>query len=170
MAPGGVEITAPGGAGLFYGLQSLRQLLDAARPGRAVAIRAVTITDAPRFSWRGLHLDVGRHFFPVEFVKRYIDLMARYKLNTFHWHLTEDQGWRIEIRKYPRLTGVGSCRRETMLEKHFDPYVGDGERYCGFYTQDEIRDVVAYAKSRYVTIVPEIEMPGHSKAALAASA
>lgn len=166
----GVEVTAGAGAGLFHGLQSLRQLMEAATPasGGPVAIPAVTIVDAPRFTWRGLHLDVGRHFFPVEFVKRYIDLMARYKLNTFHWHLTEDQGWRIEILKYPRLTSVGSCRRETMVEKKFDPYVGDSTRYCGFYTQAEIRDVVAYARSRYVTVVPEIEMPGHSKAALAA--
>lgn len=161
----GVDLSAPAGAGLFYGLQSLRQMLESSE-GRPVP--AVTIEDAPRFAWRGLHLDVGRHFFPVDFVKRYIDLMARYKLNTFHWHLTEDQGWRIEILKYPRLTSVGACRRETMVEKHFDPYRGDGTPYCGFYTQAEIRDVVEYARARYVTVVPEIEMPGHSKAALAA--
>jgi len=173
IAPEGVEITATEGAGLFYGLQTLSQLLEdnagvtsGSRP--AQAIPGITIVDRPRFPYRGLHLDVGRHFEPVAFVKKYIDLMARYKLNRFHWHLTEDQGWRIEIRKYPRLTTVGSCRTETMVEKNFNPYVGDGVRYCGFYTQDEIRDVVAYAAARYVTIVPEIEMPGHSKAALAA--
>jgi hexosaminidase len=165
VASAGVEITAPAGAGLFYGLQTLRQLLDAASPA---GVASVDITDAPRFSYRGLHLDVGRHFSSPEFVKRYIDLMARYKLNTFHWHLTEDQGWRIEIRKYPRLTEIGGCRRETMVEKRFSPYVGDGIRYCGFYTQDQIRDVVEYARTRYVTIIPEIEMPGHAKAALAA--
>ncbi len=167
----GVEITAPRGAGIFYGLQTLRQLIAAAPAppgGVPVAVSGVVIDDAPRFQWRGLHLDVGRHFFNVTFVKRYIDLMARYKLNRFHWHLTDDQGWRIEIRKYPRLTEVGGCRKETMVGKHFDPYVGDSTRYCGFYTQDEIRDVVAYAAARYVTVVPEIEMPGHSKAALAA--
>ncbi len=176
VAREGIEINASSGAGLFYGLQSLRQLLDDATAGcagsrcphPAARIPAITIVDTPRFPYRGLHLDVGRHFQPVAFVKKYIDLMARYKLNRFHWHLTEDQGWRIEIRKYPRLTSVGACRKETMLEKNFQPYVGDGLPHCGFYTQDEIRDVVRYAAERYVTIVPEIEMPGHAKAALAA--
>ena len=171
VAPEGIEITSSTGAGLFYGLQSLRQLLESAsvrRPPSDVRLPALTIVDAPRFHWRGLHLDVARHFEPVAFVKRYIDLMSRYKLNTFHWHLTDDQGWRIEIRKYPRLTSVGGCRKETMVERNFNPYVGDGIRHCGFYTQDEIRDVVKYAAERYVTVVPEIEMPGHAKAALAA--
>ena len=165
-----VTITSPTYAGLFYGLQSLRQLLHA-NPADANSewwIPAVDIEDQPRFAYRGMHLDVGRHFFPVEFIKRYIDLMAMYKLNTFHWHLTEDQGWRIEILKYPRLTEVGSCRDETILEKNFDPYVGDGIRYCGFYTQDEVREIVTYAASRYITVIPEIELPGHSVAALAA--
>ncbi len=110
----------------------------------------------------------GRHFQPVQFVKRYVDLMSRYKLNTFHWHLTEDQGWRMPITKYPRLTEVGSCRDETMVEKRFTPYVGDGMPHCGSYTRDEIREVVAYAAARHVTVVPEIEMPGHSVAALVA--
>lgn len=156
-------------AGLFYGLQTLAQMLPASGPaGGPVRIPAVDITDAPRFPWRGMHLDVGRHFFGPDFVKRYIDHMARYKINRFHWHLTEDQGWRIEIERYPRLTEVGAWRAETMVEKNFDPYVGDGVRYGGFYTRDEIRDIVAYARERYVTIVPEIEMPGHSLAALAA--
>ncbi len=165
-----VSITASTHAGLFYGLQTFRQLLAAAPSPEAGARRvpAVSIEDAPRFVYRGMHLDVGRHFFPVEFVKRYIDLLAMYKMNTFHWHLTEDQGWRIEIKKYPRLTEVGAFRKETILEKNFDPYVGDRIPYGGFYTQEEIREVVAYAASRYVTIIPEIEMPGHSKAALAA--
>ncbi len=175
--PEAVEISATTGAGLFYGIQTLRQLLEDADPafGRdmenrrlAPRVPGITIVDRPRFAWRGMHLDVVRHFMPVSFVKKYIDLMARYKLNHFHWHLTDDQGWRIEILKYPLLTTVASCRRETMVAKNFDPYVGDGKRYCGFYTQEEIRDVVAYAAERYVTVVPEIEMPGHAQAALAA--
>ena len=205
--PGMISITASEAAGLFYGLQTLRQLPF--RPGSPEAdqshgegdhlhaeverdehgeaeephtetgsetevvggvwtVPVVSIEDAPRFSYRGLHLDVGRHFFPVDFIKRYIDLMAMYKMNTFHWHLTEDQGWRIEIKKYPRLTEVGAFRRETILEKNFDPYIGDGIQYGGYYTQDEVREVVAHAESRYVTVIPEIEMPGHSVAALAA--
>src|SRR4051812_11787867 len=163
VTPRGATISAPDSAGLFYGLQTLRQLVEARTP-----VRAISIDDAPRFRYRGLHLDVARHFMPVDFVKRYIDLLSRFKLNTFHWHLTDDQGWRIEIRKYPRLTEIGGCRRETMLEKNSNPYIGDGVPVCGFYTQDQIRDVVAYAQRRHVTIVPEIEMPGHAKAALAA--
>jgi hexosaminidase len=169
--PAAVRITAATHAGLFYGLQTLSQLVsttEGADTISSVVIPAVAIQDRPRFTYRGMHLDVGRHFFPTSFIKRYIDLMAQYKMNTFHWHLTEDQGWRIEIRRYPRLTAIGSCRRETMVEKNFDPYVGDGIPHCGFYTQDEIREVVAYAASRYVTVIPEIEMPGHSMAALAA--
>ena len=163
VTPSGITLTARSGAGLFYGTETLRQLLgpDGGAP-------VVTIDDAPRFRWRGMHLDVGRHFLDVQFVKRYIDLLARYKLNTFHWHLTEDQGWRLEIRKYPKLTEIGGCRAETVVRREFDPYHGDGVPHCGFYTQDEIRDVVKYAAERYVTVVPEIEMPGHSRAALAA--
>ncbi len=161
--PDSLVVAAPGEAGLFYGLQTLRQLL--APDG---TVPAVTIADEPRFRWRGMHLDVGRHRFPVAFIKRYLDLMARYKLNTFHWHLTEDQGWRLEIRRYPRLTEVGSCRRETIVARNFDPYIGDGTPYCGSYTQDEVREVVRYAAERHITVVPEIEMPGHAVAALAA--
>jgi hexosaminidase len=168
VSPAGALLTAPTHAGLFRGLQTLRQLLPPEPTGGAVSIPAVEIDDAPRFRYRGMHLDVGRHFFPVSFVKRYLDLMALYKFNTFHWHLTEDQGWRIEIKRYPRLTEVGGCRKETQVAKQRNPYVGDGERYCGYYTQDEIRDVVRYAAERHITIVPEIEMPGHSSAALAA--
>jgi len=176
VTPRGVAISAPRYAGLFYGLQTLRALLEAERTRAGAAtpttmtlsLPGVHIADAPRFSYRGLHLDVGRHFMPVSFVKRYIDLMSRYKYNTFHWHLTEDQGWRIEIKKYPRLTEVGGCRKETQLGRNRNPYVGDSIRYCGSYTQDEIRDVVAYAKTRYITVIPEIEMPGHSLAALTA--
>jgi hexosaminidase len=170
VAPEGIEITASTGAGLFYGLESLRQLFEGQPPGARSRTRlnALTIVDTPRFGWRGLHLDVSRHFQPVAFVKKYIDVMSRFKLNTFHWHLTDDQGWRVEIRKYPRLTSVGGCRKETMVERNFNPYVGDGAPHCGFYTQEEIREVVRYAAERYVTVVPEIEMPGHAKAALAA--
>ena len=174
----GVAISAPKPAGVFYGLQTLRALLEVGRGPADTALNAtrvwrpalpgIHIEDAPRFGYRGLHLDVGRHFAPVAFVKKYIDVMARYKFNTFHWHLTEDQGWRIEIKRYPKLTEVGGCRKETQLDRNRQPYVGDSIRYCGFYTQDEIRDVVAYAKARHVTIIPEIEMPGHAKAALAA--
>ncbi len=163
----GVRVTARGYAGVFYGIQTLRQLVRAAPPD-GWTLPAVRIADRPRFAYRGLHLDVARHFFPVAAVKRYIALMARYKLNTLHWHLTDDQGWRIEIKQYPRLTKVGGFRKETIVEKHFDPYLGDGVPYGGFYTQDQIRDVVAYAAERYVTVIPEIEMPGHALAALAA--
>jgi len=180
ISPTGIEIRAATHAGLFYGIQTLRQVLplklmmgaaSGDSPGPAATawtIPALDIRDRPRFVYRGLHLDVGRHFFPPEFIKRYIDLMASYKLNVFHWHLTEDQGWRLEIDRYPRLTEVGAYRAETILEKNFDPYVGDGIPYGGFYSKDEVRDIVAYAAERYVTVIPEIEMPGHSVAALAA--
>ncbi|WP_210514705.1 beta-N-acetylhexosaminidase [Hymenobacter terricola] len=168
----GVRITAASGAGLFYGSQTLVQLLPAraAAPARVPYVR---ITDEPAFRWRGAMLDVSRHFFPVSFVKKYIDCLATYKLNTFHWHLTDDQGWRIEIKKYPKLTQVSAFRKETLigaqqLFKTPAEFKFDATPYGGFYTQAEIRDVVAYAQKRYVTIVPEIEMPGHSVAVLAA--
>jgi hexosaminidase len=174
----GVRIAAPSSAGAFYALQTLRQLIAPEDGAQArtegvtnrgqVSVPYVTIEDTPRFSYRGLHLDVGRHFFGADRVKRYIDLMSRYKFNTFHWHLTEDQGWRMPIDAYPRLTEVGSCRAETVVEKEFDPYVGDGIPHCGHYTKDEIREVVQYAAERFVTIIPEIELPGHSMAAIAA--
>lgn len=154
-------------AGEFYALQTLMQILPVEFKNKA-KIPAVEIADEPRFAYRGMHLDVGRHFFSVEFVKKYIDLMAQYKFNFFHWHLTEDQGWRIEIKKYPRLTEIGSKRTESVKEKNLQPYVGDNVPVEGFYTQDEIRDVVKYAKERFITIIPEIELPGHSSAALAA--
>ena len=168
VTPRGVLLEARSGAGVFYGLQTLRQLAASPGNGPGRGIPAVDIWDRPRFRWRGLHLDVGRHFFAVEFVERYIDLMARYKYNTFHWHLTDDQGWRIEINGYPRLTSVGAWRKETIKEKNFDPYIGDSIPYGGYYTQEQIREVVRYAAERFITIVPEIEMPGHSKAAVAA--
>ena len=163
-AKNGVKIEAASPAGLFYGVQTLLQLLPPEVEGAqslkiAWRMPCVKIEDRPRFVWRGAHLDVGRHFFPKDFIKKYIDLMAMYKLNTFHWHLTEDQGWRLEIKKYPRLTEIGAWRRESM---------DDGVPHGGFYTQDDIREVVAYAKKRFITVVPEIEMPGHCQAALAA--
>ncbi len=128
-----------------------------------------TVQDAPRFAYRGLHLDVGRHFFPVAFVKKYIDMLAMHKLNTFHWHLTEDQGWRIEIKKYPKLQTVAACRTETLVGHYSDqPQKFDGKKYCGFYTQEEVKEVVEYARQRFVTVLPEIELPGHALAALAA--
>lgn len=168
----GVRITAAGGPGLFYGSQTLLQLLPA-RPRATAAVPYVRISDEPAFRWRGAMLDVSRHFFPVAFVKKYIDFLATYKLNTFHWHLTDDQGWRIEIKKYPKLTQVSAFRKETLLgaQQTFKTpadFKYDATPYGGFYTQAEIRDVVAYAQRRYVTIVPEIEMPGHSVAVLAA--
>ncbi|MBD3288798.1 family 20 glycosylhydrolase, partial [candidate division KSB1 bacterium] len=132
-------------------------------------IPCVEIRDEPRFSWRGMHLDVCRHFMPVEFVKKYIDLLAMFKFNRFHWHLTEDQGWRIEIKKFPKLSKISAWRSETLVgHARNKPEEYDGTPHGGFYTQEQIRDVVAYAKSRYIEVVPEIEMPGHSVAALAA--
>lgn len=154
-----------GGAGNFYALQSLVQLLPA-EAGKPLEIPGVSIHDAPRFPWRGMHLDVCRHFFPVSFVKRYIDLLALYKMNTFHWHLTDDQGWRIELKQYPLLTQTGAWRKGTMAG-HYRDQTYDTIRYGGFYTQEEIKDVVAYAAKRHITVVPEIEMPGHAVAAIA---
>jgi hexosaminidase len=167
----GVTISASSGAGLFYGVQTLFQLFPA--PGPDVELPYVSIADQPRFSYRGLHLDVGRHFFPVAFVKKYIDLMAHYKLNTFHWHLTEDQGWRIEIKKYPKLQEIAAYRKETVIGRattrtRNEPHDYDNTRHGGFYTQGEVREVVAYAADRFITVVPEIEMPGHALAALTA--
>jgi hexosaminidase len=153
--------------GMFYGLQSLMQLLPVEFK-KEVQIPAAEISDQPRFVYRGMHLDVGRHFMPVLFVKKYIDLMSQYKFNNFHWHLTEDQGWRIEIKKYPKLTEIGSKRPESVKGRTLMPYVGDGVPVEGFYTQEEIKDVVAYAKAKYITVIPEIELPGHASAALAA--
>lgn len=194
VTPDAVEITAPTQAGLFYGVQTLLQLLPPQIFARAPVTNVaweipftVHIEDQPRFKWRGFMLDVSRHFFPKEDVKRVLDEMALHKLNTFHWHLTDDQGWRIEIKKYPRLTEIGAWRKQSKfpqsqdeadnLEKNNDhpawsvapptAYGPDG-RYGGFYTQDDVRGVVAYAAARHITVVPEIEMPGHAVAALAA--
>jgi hexosaminidase len=162
-------IIAGKGAGLFYGIQTLIQLMPA-NSGATVQLPCVQIQDYPRFGYRGLMLDVCRHFFSVELIKKYIDLMAAYKLNNFHWHLTDDQGWRIEIKKYPRLTQIGSQRAQTLIGNFHDrtPQQFDNTPYGGYYTQDQIREVVKYAADRYINIVPEIEMPGHSEAALAA--
>src|ERR1700744_5092050 len=162
-------IVAGKGSGLFYGIQTLLQLIPADRTA-AIKIPCAQIEDYPRFGYRGLMLDVCRHFFSVEFVKKTIDLMAYYKLNNFHWHLTDDQGWRIEIKKYPRLTEIGSQRAQTVIGNYHDrtPQQYDNTPYGGFYTQDQIREVVKYAADRYINVVPEIEMPGHSTAALAA--
>jgi hexosaminidase len=177
VAPSGAVVTGGGAAGMFYGTQTLLQLMPpqvfgAVKPEEPVAwtIPAVQISDRPRFVWRGLLLDVARHFFSKQELKNFIDLMAQHKLNTLQIHLTDDQGWRVEIKRYPKLTEVGAWRKSIG----FGFAAGDGTaygkdgRYGGFYTQDDVRDLVAYAKARYVTIVPEIEMPGHSGAALSA--
>lgn len=155
VAPRLVTIEAASDKGLFWGVQTLRQLLPQKKASTA-SIAAVRIEDAPQFGYRGQMLDVGRHFFPVDFIKKHIDLLSYYKINVFRWHLTEDQGWRIEIKRYPKLTEVGAWRTEA-----------DGSRYGGFYTQDQIKDVVEYARLRNIMVIPEIEMPGHASAALA---
>ena len=162
-----VLITATNSDGLFWGMQTLFQLLQNEKK-RKVKIECVTICDKPRFGWRGMHLDCCRHFFTVDEVKKYLDYMAMYKMNVFHWHLTDDQGWRIEIKKYPELTKVAAYRKETIIGKQSDTSKFDGVRYGGFYTQEQIKDVVSYAAKLHITVVPEIEMPGHSLAALAA--
>ena len=159
----GIVLTATTEEGLYRGTRTLVQLLEQGQ--ETATLPCLSILDAPRFDWRGMHLDVCRHFFPVEFVKKYIDLLARYKMNIFHWHLTEDQGWRIEIKKYPKLTEIGAWRSGSQV----GPYSRreyDSTAYGGFYTQEEIREVVAYAAERHITVVPEIEMPGHAMAAL----
>ncbi|MDX2047484.1 MAG: beta-N-acetylhexosaminidase, partial [Chitinophagaceae bacterium] len=167
----GVYIAGDNAEGVFYGIQTLIQLLpvpDARlkmRPNQ-LKIGYISIEDYPRFGYRGLHLDAGRHFFPVSFIKKYIDYTALHKMNYFHWHLTEDQGWRIEIKKYPKLTEAGGWRNGTIIGRY--PGKGsDNTRYGGYYTQEEIKDVVSYAAKRYITIVPEIELPGHASAAIA---
>lgn len=161
-----VRITGNTVAGAFHGVQSLIQLLPLIKT-TSLTIPAVTIADAPAMAYRGLHLDVGRHYMPIEFIKKYIDYIALHKMNTFHWHLTEDQGWRIEIKKYPKLTSVGAWRNGTIIGRH--PGTGnDGLHYGGFYTQEEVKGIVAYAAKRHIEVIPEIEMPGHASAAIAA--
>ena len=163
-----IVISGKTAKGVFYGIQTLRQLMPASiAPQTDLTIPAVTIKDNPRFAYRGMHLDVARHMFPVAFIKKYIDLIAMHKMNTFHWHLTEDQGWRIEIKKYPKLTEIGSKRYGTIIGHH--PGTGNDETaYGGFYTQEEVKDIVKYATERHITVIPEIELPGHASAAIAA--
>ncbi len=167
--------SAEGNAGMFYGMQTLVQLLPLEK-SEEVKIPCIQISDAPRYQWRGMHLDCSRHFFTKVEVKKYIDYLAMYKFNVFHWHLVDDQGWRIEIKKYPLLTSVGGTRKETIIgkpawEKDGTPSKNDkydGTPYGGVYTQEDVKEIVAYAQSKYITVLPEIEMPGHSLAALAA--
>lgn len=162
-----IVITASAPNGLFYGMQTLKQLLPTEMENETLSIPVIDIKDQPRFAWRGSMLDVCRHYFPVSFIKKYIDILAMYKINTFHWHLTEDQGWRIEIKKYPLLTEISHWRDETLVG-HAGSNTFDGIGYGGFYTQEQAKEIVRYAAERYITVVPEIEMPGHSSAALAA--
>ncbi len=166
----GIEISSFSYQGLFWGFQTLRQILPVELEGGAkpenIGLPYISIYDEPQFEYRGMHLDVCRHFFSVDDVKSYIDLLAMHKFNVFHWHLTEDQGWRIEIKAFPELTTISSQRNETVIEKEWGNY--DGIPYGGFYTQDEVKEIVKYAEDRFIMVIPEIEMPGHSLAALAA--
>lgn len=168
----GVCVEAAGLNGFNYAIQTLKQMLPIEIFGKEPAadkdwtLQCVKIEDAPRFGYRGLHLDVSRHFYNVDAVKRYLDIMEMHKLNTFHWHLTDDQGWRVEIKKYPELTSIGSVRKGTCVGKNWE--LLDGNPYGGYYTQEEIRDVVAYAAAKGITVIPEIDLPGHMLAALTA--
>jgi hexosaminidase len=174
VSSSGVKLRASSVTGLFYAGQSFRQLLPTeifseSRVEKVWQANAVSISDQPRFGWRGVHLDCCRHFMPLEFVFKLLDLMALHKLNTFHWHLTEDQGWRLEIKKYPKLTEVGAWRAQTIIGHGYQENPNfDGTPHGGFYTQDQARAVVAYAAERHITVVPEIELPGHAQAAIAA--
>lgn len=161
-----IYISGDNEAGVFYGIQTLIQLLPIVKK-KSLLVQQVNIADGPRFSYRGMHLDVARHFFSVGQVKKFIDLLAYHKFNKFHWHLTDDQGWRIEIKKYPLLTEIGSCRAQTQVGRMGNDLY-DSTKYCGFYTQDEAREIVQYAAARYITVIPEIDIPGHSLAAMAA--
>lgn len=162
----GVTIYGQTPAGVFYGIQTLRKSLPVDQNLMSVELPAVKISDEPRFAYRGMMLDCVRHFFPVSFVKRFIDLLALHNMNVFHWHLTDDQGWRIEIKRYPKLTLIGSVRSETVIGRNSSVY--DGKSYGGFYTQDEAREIVKYAADRHISVIPEIDMPGHMLAALTA--
>lgn len=170
----GITIKASTDQGAFYAVQSLRQLMPVGLENdtfleNEIAVQALIVKDEPQFSYRGMHLDVSRHMFSVDFIKKYIDALSMLKMNTFHWHLTDDQGWRIEIKKYPKLQEVSAYRDETLVGHYSDqPHQFDGKRYGGYYTQEEVKDVVQYAKARFVTVIPEIEMPGHAQAAIAA--
>lgn len=163
----GVAISGQTAAAVFRGIQTLRKSLPIVKEsGSQIALPAVVIQDEPRFAYRGMHLDCSRHFFPVEFVKRFIDLIALHGMNKFHWHITDDQGWRFESKKYPKLTSIGGWRSGTVVGRNSG--IDDGIRHGGFYTQEECRDIVRYAADRHITIIPEIDMPGHMVAALAA--
>ncbi|NEU06925.1 family 20 glycosylhydrolase [Flavihumibacter sp. R14] len=167
--PEGLTLRANTNQAIFYGMQTIYQLLPPngeLQASNQITIPAVTISDKPRYGWRGMMLDVCRHFYPVDFVKQFIDYLAMHKMNNFHWHLTDDQGWRIEIKKYPNLTKTGAWREGTLIGAYSNDQKFDSVRHGGFYTQDQIREVVAYAKERYINVVPEIEMPGHAVAAL----
>ncbi|WP_195349029.1 glycoside hydrolase family 20 protein [Bacteroides nordii] len=161
----GVTIDGKTEQGVFYGIQTLRKSIPAVSKAKTVLLPVGCIKDEPRFAYRGMHLDVCRHFFPVEFVKKYIDLLALHNMNTFHWHLTDDQGWRIEIKKYPKLTEIGSTRNRTMIGKNRNLF--DNTPYGGFYTQEQAREIVKYAQERYITVIPEVDLPGHMLAVLA---
>ena len=160
----GITIDGGGAQGVFYGIQTLRKALPAGE-GSDVAFPAVLVEDAPRFAYRGMHLDVSRHFFGEDFVKRYIDMLALHHINIFHFHISDDQGWRVEIKKYPRLTEVGAWRQRTVIGRNMGIY--EWKRYGGYFTQEQIRGIVEYARQRYITVIPEIDMPGHMEAALA---
>ena len=162
IQPHEIFVTGGSEAGIFYGLQTLRQMIVEFNG----VVPCCFIADEPQFAYRGVHFDVSRHFFSVEEVKRYIDILAAHKVNRLHWHLTDDQGWRIEIKAYPELTEKGSMRKETLVGHGLNPENWDGVPHGGFYTQEEVRDIVAYAAKRSMVIIPEIEMPGHSQAAL----
>lgn len=166
VAKNKINIQGANPNGVFYGVQTLVQLLPV-EPASRITIPNVVIKDQPRFKYRGVHLDVSRHFSPVDFIKKYIDYLALHKMNYFHWHLTDDQGWRIEIKKYPKLTQVGAWRNGTSVG-HYPGTGNDRLQYGGFYTQEEVKDVVKYAADRFITVVPELEMPGHASAAIAA--
>lgn len=161
----GITVEAATTTGIFYAIQTMRKAMPQGC-FTAVTMPAVTIADAPRFSYRGMHLDCARHFFSIDFVKRYIDLLALHNMNTFHWHISDDQGWRIEIKRYPRLTEVGSMRSQTVVGRNAPIF--DATPYGGFYTQEQARDIVSYAAERHITVIPEIDMPGHMLALLAA--
>ena len=165
-----IRIDGASAAGVFYGIQTLRKSLPLCNGKAAqVSIPAVHIADAPRFAYRGTHLDVSRHFVTADSIRQFIDMLALHNINRFHWHLTDDQGWRIEIKKYPLLTKIGAKRAQTVVGHiGYDAEKYDGKPYDGFYTQQQIRDIVKYAADRYITIVPEIDLPGHMQAALAA--
>lgn len=166
VSPESIIINGASEAGTFYGIQTLRKSIDASSDDKDVEFPSVDIQDYPRFAYRGMHLDVGRHMFSVEFIKEYIDLLALHNMNKFHWHLTDDQGWRIEIKKYPELTENGSIRKQTVIGRNSGKF--DGKPYGGYYTQEEAREIVKYAQDRFITVIPEVDLPGHMLAALTA--